>query len=551
MKKKYLAIILSCVLMAPCFLSSCGRLADEIVEEEEDEDEDDEEDEEEEEIIYVDVIDEDDLEDQIDVIVKNRSDWIVTSDISAAVDHFEYCVTDLDHNGRAEVISIIRFEYEGLTEVHIYEVDEKGKGLKEARWKYKGLEVSSDTCPDFSGDSYVSTFYDKKENTTHFLMDNSFDNGNGEYGVTYCDLSYSDGKMVCWNYGAFIYGDEKEYLLDDGTEIDNSEDFVDYLLDYPKRRNEKEANFGLYIDYPQNDLNEFDDDTLDEILTASYLVYSGEMKPSVYDETYNVFEQPQASDELQYEDLIGRWILYSSDDGYNVEYYDESSDYFSLVFYEDYGALFTVYFDGEVSIEKSLSVDLSGYYPIMEIYDPEHEYLDESIDHIQILVMGLSDDGEDLNVYYLMYDEDGYIDDGYDLVFRKDKYYTPSDEESFGRYVGDWGLYSSELEGDVTYYTEDGYRYVTLSVYDDNTVSMKEYENGRMYLEINADVEFDPVGPPYFRYFDEETLNNVVASETYTFDGFVDDEDTLQVSIDFYDKDDAWLGYTVLTFVRL
>ena len=80
---------------------------------------------------------------------------------------------------------------------------------------------------------------------------------------------------------------------------------------------------------------------------------------------------------------------------------------------------------------------------------------------------------------------------------------------------------------------------------------MKEYENGRMYLEINADVEFDPVGPPYFRYFDEETLNNVVASETYTFDGFVDDEDTLQVSIDFYDKDDAWLGYTVLTFVRL
>ena len=46
MKKKYLALLLSCMIVTPCFLSSCGKIADEtaVEEDEEDEDEDDEDD---------------------------------------------------------------------------------------------------------------------------------------------------------------------------------------------------------------------------------------------------------------------------------------------------------------------------------------------------------------------------------------------------------------------------------------------------------------------------------------------------------------------------
>ncbi len=558
MKKKYLALILACFMTVPLFLSSCGRIADAIVKEDEDEDDDDDkdddkdDDEEEEEPVYIDVIDDDDLEGQIDAIVKNMDDWFVSDSSSAPISEVGYCVTDLDHNGRAEVISVTRFDYGDTTEVHVYEVDEKGKNLVEAKWKYKGLEQTTDKYPDFNTGYYIGNYFDKKENESHYLLDNFFDAGDGEFGNAFIDLKYADGKITAWTYAAYIYNGDTEFFFDDGTEVSDDEEFLEHRREFPKRRNEIEVHFGLFTK-SYSDLYQYadiDNDELKEILTASYAVFSGEKDFEEFDETYNVKDEPQDSDEIDYEDMLGRWVLYSSDDGYDVEYYDETSDCFTLVFFEDYEARFTVYFEGEPSDDHYLSVDLSGIYPSMEMRDPEHEYLDDSIDYVSFLVMKLSSDKKQMLIYYLLYDEDGYITEGYELVFNKDENYAFTDDADYEDYVGEWGLVSSETEGDVSYYQENGKMYVTLSIYDDYTIHLKEYEYGKVFWELEADVQFDNDGKPCIPYSDQEALTDVVASEVYTIEGFVDDRDTLQVSIDFYDQSGGWLGYTTLIFER-
>jgi hypothetical protein len=553
MKKRYLALILSCFMALSLTLSACGRLADEIVRDEDEEDDKDD-DEDEEEIVYVDTIDEDDLEDQIKVIVKKRDDWIVPSGGSASVDRAEYCVADLDHNGRAEIISVQRFEYGDLTEVHIYEVDEKGKNLKEAKWKYKGLDISSDTYPDFYGDSYIRTYYDKKENVTHFMIDNSIDNGNGEFGIIYCDLSYSDGKAVCWGYGGFLYDGDTEFFLDDGTEIDNDEDFIDYLNDYPKRRNEKQAYFGLYKDYSTYAVQDLDDPSLSTILTDSYRVYSGEYDFVDFDEKYNAEPVSSGYDgEMDYDDLVGSWVLYSSNDGYETEYYDvDSNGYFVIELCADMTAKFHSYFDGTEDFWREMTVyDDDGFW-ILELRDPEGDFLSEDLDYVQFMIMSMSDDGQDIDVYNLVYDKDGYIEEGYEMVFVRDDASQAGggSERSLDRYIGEWELVSSEIEGDVTYYEPNGSFNATLIVSEDGMADLQEYRNGKLDLEIKAEMRFDSVGLPYFGYGDKDALTAPIAFETYTLFLNIADYNVMDVFLDFYDEDGDMIGGCVLTFEK-
>ena len=555
MKKRYLALLLACFMTVPLTMSACGRLADEIVrdddEDKDDKEDDDDEEEEEEEIVYIEAIDEDDLEDQIETIVKNRDDWVVTFNGSAAVDYAEYCVADLDHNGRAEIISVTHFDYGGSTEVRIFEVDEKGKGLKEAKWKYKGVEVSSDTCPDFYGGSNFRSYYDKKENVTHFLMDNYFDNGNDEFGVAYCDLSYSEGKAVCLTYGAYVYGEPVEYVFDDGTEVDNEADFLAYLDEYPKRRKEKQVFFGLFADSSGEELEDVDDESLIMLLTDSYAVYTGDYSYEEFDETYNEVPDIDLSDTIEYEDIIGRWILYSSNDGFDTEYYDEDSeDYIVIEFCEDQTALLKVYMESEEVLSEEMSVYESSGYWVMDLYDREGEFLSGDEEYVQFIVMDLSYDGQDMSVYNVTYDYDGFINEAYQLEFIKDKNAQGEYDYSLDRYIGEWELVSSEIEGDVTYYESNGSFNATLFVYEDGTVSLKEYRNGKLDLEINDELSFNSIGLPYFEYSDKQALSDPVASETYELFLNIAGYDFMDVYLDFYDKDGAWLGGCCLNFEK-
>lgn len=550
MKKNYLAVLLACFMTIPCFLTSCGRIADEIVtEDEDDEDDTDEEEDEEEEPVYIDSIDEDDLEDQLAVIIDNRDDWLIAENSSAPIDSVAYCITDLDHNGRAELLSVSRYDYTSHTEVHVYEVDEKGKGLDEAKWKFKGLDKTPDQYPDFDPDSAWASYYDKKENETHYLIDNFFDNGNMELGTVYCDLTYADGKITCLNYAAIVHSGDYGYYFEDGTEASDDDEFLDHLIDYTKRRKMEDLYFGLftrsYSDVER--LAGMDDDEWEEVLTASYLVFSGEMDQVVFDDTYNSVEEPD-SDGISYDDLVGTWMLYSSDDGYETEYYDKDSDgYFVIGLFPDMTGELQIYFD-DTCVSAELEVyDGDGFW-ILEMRDPEGEILDEDLDYVQFMIMDMSDDGQDISVYNLVYDKDGFIEEGYDLVFIRDK--DGGSEQSLDRYIGEWELVSSEIEGDVTYYEPNGSFNATLIVDEDGMADLLEYRNGKLDLEIKAEMEFDRSGLPYFGYSDPDALTAPIATETYTLFLNIADYEIMDVYLDFYDEDGDFLGGCVLTFEK-
>ena len=554
MKKKYLAVLLACFITIPCFMTSCGRIADEIVtDEEDDKDDTDEEEDEEEEPVYIDAISDDDLEEQLGVIIDNRDDWLVAAGSSAPIDQVSYCLTDLDHNGRAEVISISRFDYTSHNEVHVYEIDEDGKGLDEAKWKFKGLEKTSDQYPDFESDYAFLSYYDKKENETHYFIDNFFDNGNMELGTVYCDLKYVDGKITCLNYAAIVHSGDYGYYFEDGTEAADDEEFFDHLTDYTKKSRSDFLYFGFFTgSYSEADrFDGMDDDEWEEVLTASYHVFIGEMDQDVFDGTYNSYDEPD-SDGISYDDLVGTWMLYSSDDGYETEYYDKDSDgYFVIDLFPDMTGELQIHIE-DTSISKELEVyDEDGFW-ILEMRDPEGDVLDEDFDYVQFMIMDMTDDGQDISVYNLVYDKDGFIEEGYDLVFIRDKDSQGggSSDQSLDRYIGEWELVSSEIEGDVTYYEPGGSFNATLIVSEDGMADLLEYRNGKLDLEIKAEMEFDRSGLPYFGYSDSDALTPPIATETYTLFLNIADYEIMDVYLDFYDEDGDFIGGCVLTFEK-
>ena len=138
------------------------------------------------------------------------------------------------------------------------------------------------------------------------------------------------------------------------------------------------------------------------------------------------------------------------------------------------------------------------------------------------------------------------------MVFIKDKYSGSgnSSNSSLDRYIGEWELVSSEIEGDVTYYEPGGSFNATLIVSDDGMACLKEYRNRRLDLEINAELAFDNAGLPFFRYGDTDALTAPIAFETYTFFLNIADYNSLDVYLDFYDEDGEMLGGCVLTFEK-
>ena len=546
MKKKFLTLLLACAMTFPFVLTSCGRLSDEIVEEDDDDDEDEEEDD---KPVYVDVLSTSDLKGQVKVLVKNLDEWVGDDSSSAPVDRFEYMVTDLDHNGRIEILVNTVFEY-GNNELHLYEVDEEEKGLEEAKWKFKGLEISSDKYPD--PEAFISSVYDKKKNTTCYQFTNYFDNGNDEFGISYMDVTFADGKVQCNTYAGSVMGTDWEFYTEDDSDIDNLDEFGEYTMEYHDSKDLDWVNLGIYKEsaYSNSGLSDASEDDLKDLLTDSYMVFAGKMNYEEFEEEHASASSAEDYEEY-YESLIGKWNLYSIDSYYGTDYYDEdSSDFLTCSFFEDYTMRFTIYMDYEIIYDEVLSVECIDGDPLINIYDSDGELFDDYLDHVQFVFGDMSQDGQELYVTSFGYDKDGECEEGDSCVLIRDKGDDPENVYSIDRYVGDWNIVSSELEGDVTYYEEGGDFFVTLTVYANGNISMKESSYGSVFLEISECLERYEDGQWYFEYSDPDSLNTAVASETYTFAAIGEDDQELEVSIDFYDSNGEWLGYTILLFER-
>ena len=447
MKKKYLALMMACIMCSSVFMSGCGKTADTVVEDEdEDEDDDDDredtrdrdedddredtrdrdedDDEEEDEDVYIDVIDGEDLEKQIDLIIKNRDEWTIDTSITNSINAVSYGITDLDHNGRAEVFTVIGNHTDHyFTEFRIFEVDEDCKSLEDVRWKTTGLEYGDD-YPDTTNAFSVTSFYDKKKNITHYMMANVFD-AEDETGSVFCDVSMHDGKITCHNYAAMIIGHDymPDYYTDDGTAIKDDADFADYLQDYPGKKQEQQY-FGLLVRDGSHcdDITFFSDEELKTMLTGSYGVFSGDVKTDDFDSDYNAYTTGSLGDISEndfYMSILGDWYLYSSEIEGDVTYYDSKSENYSMMtlFAEEYVVL-TEYYKGDQSFRMMGNIDYDQNGSPCFIYD-DPDGLPENIDYELFTLSSTEEDGKFLEVYLDFYTyEDGWLG-GYNLTFKR------------------------------------------------------------------------------------------------------------------------------------
>ena len=126
-----------------------------------------------------------DFDRQIDLILEKRQDWMIEEE---SWDNPNYAVTDMDQNGRLEII------YEQLqgtgrfTDLALYEVSEDRKSLN-------SIPVSDEEeadAPDV-GDENVVTMIEQ-DGTVHYLFKNGTKNGIAEYYETTCDVTLKNGR---------------------------------------------------------------------------------------------------------------------------------------------------------------------------------------------------------------------------------------------------------------------------------------------------------------------------------------------------------------------
>lgn len=550
MKKKYLFIILACLMTAAFSLSSCTNSMDEALEDT-DEKEETEDEEEDDKPVYVEILDRSDLKDQVKALVKNREDWMIPAGSTSSSDN-AYLVTDLDHNGRLEIIAITGLSDQGLSEVRLYEVDEDGKNLDEAKWKWKGLDVSSGIYPDFSNGA--GFFYNRKKTETGYEIYNAIEERDGEPIYIAYEVTYSDGKVVCYNYASAILESDWVFYTDDGTDISGADDFSDYLDDYHDDYKFDEISFGIYSEknYYNASIHEVSDDELKTILTDSYNVFCGEMSKDSFDEVYDIPYVSALEESVFYDNLIGTWNLYAI--AYNeltTDYYDEdSSDFMTFEFYEDRTVLFSIFYDGEEELSELLSVETEDDRVTVVYEDYEDEFTDEEIGRICFEFSDLTESGGSVLVLISAYDKDGELYDAYLAEFvRADSDHSTGFVLS-DRYFGEWELVSTQSEGEVTYYEEGGSYNVTLIVDSDKTATLKEFSYGELQLEISGDILIGETDKPYFICEDKEVVSDPVVYVTYMLMLDITDPDVMEVYVKYYDEDDESIGGSILTFER-
>ena len=434
MKKKYLAMLLSVIMCSSVFFTGCGKTAEEPAAEEDEEDEedddddkddddddDDDEDKDDDKNVYVETIDDDMLADQIKVFVKNKKLWSVTDDSTIVLADSGYCVADLDHNGRCEIIVLTESAYSTVTDMRIYEITEKGDAFREAEFDYTGIkDECSSLVPDLIYFPLSETYYDEKKQVTHYLINNRYDNGNGEYGNCFCDLSYSEGKARVYTYASVRVNEsfsldtqqfdyEYTYTSPDGEM--SEKEYYDTIDGYPEAHGCSDMEFGIYYRGWSDDYGvmKLEDSLLVSVLTDSYKVFAGKMEYADFYQSYNDPWAPGSDTETYYEQYIGNWGLYYSEvDGYEEYYTSSSFHYMTIEFTSDFEAVMTNYENGEVTnvwrAEINMDDDMRPYFDMDDTSRLPDGYVCD-----RYTVLGMNSDRDLITVDVTFYGEDGCL----------------------------------------------------------------------------------------------------------------------------------------------
>lgn len=412
MRKKYFALIMAGVLSSLVFMSGCGGSNAPGTEiEDDDEDEDEDEDEEDDEIeeasqpeapVIVQNIDNDTLASQIEVFVDNRDELFFPD--SDDYYHTTCMVTDLDYNGRCELILTGERWYGVEHEYRIYEISEDGDGVYEPDFGFIGIDSDIEDFPNIGGYDSIDGYYDKATGTFHYLV-RSFisDDASKTYGTRYCDVSLKDGSFECNVYAKYQYvsgdnGYEYTYLGPD-DEMDEDE-FDEYTDSYPEGHMVKDFRLGLYEGdyyYPlaDGDIEKLDSDKLAEILTDSYKVFAGVMDYGDFYRIHTTHRNGYEDNKELLKDCVGTWGLYMTDTEGSITYYESDDEFYTILeVYED-GTMHLME-DINSDFAKDITIELGDYEyasgNLFGVYYPDAKE-DAYYDRMEYLITDVNMDG--------------------------------------------------------------------------------------------------------------------------------------------------------------
>ena len=148
-----------------------------------------------------------DVSDQLDLIAANANLW--KQDVEFGL--WGFTVTDLDHNGRLEIISASVQGTGFYTYINAYEVNENGDGFTELQGP---SELRTDSAPDIMV-STAPVYFDKETGRYYYIFDDYIRNGMAENYQVKSAVSIADGK---WEETALarkttIYSDAEHYTI--------------------------------------------------------------------------------------------------------------------------------------------------------------------------------------------------------------------------------------------------------------------------------------------------------------------------------------------------
>ena len=164
------------------------------------------------------------VENQLSLLVSQKSLWgHLDEDYS---DSLSYAVTDLDHNGRLEVISASVSGTGLYTTAKFYEVNSTGDALDACTYDITEYESGA----DLSFSDTLPCYYDADGDTYYYIFTDIIRNGAAEHFNSLTAISLKNGAVTSQTLGAqqTTYSDEQSeptiiYRQSDGSEISEEE----------------------------------------------------------------------------------------------------------------------------------------------------------------------------------------------------------------------------------------------------------------------------------------------------------------------------------------
>ena len=158
------------------------------------------------------------MEDQLKIILNHQSQW----KNNTGAEYYAYAITDLDHNGRLEIIAASSGGTGKYTNYNIYEVKEDKSGIEQCTTNL----LEGDSGADIIVNDWI-TYYDVNTNTYHYVVKDAIRVNATQYLENKRDIVFKNSNWTENNIAVkeSVYAEDKadfenQYQNKSGEEID-------------------------------------------------------------------------------------------------------------------------------------------------------------------------------------------------------------------------------------------------------------------------------------------------------------------------------------------